>query len=132
VLDIIATEYSLVKFIHKRLPCDCLKQHVKRLKKAPRTTLCLNVDCKKSALLPDDMMFCGNCSRIWYCSPVCQADDWPRHQQACETLKYANADYDTAFMGKIALAIMAVFLAWYFYPAYCGFLGFCDEESPVV
>jgi hypothetical protein len=35
-------------------------------------------------------------------------------------------------MGKIALAIMAVFLAWYFYPAYCGFLGFCDEESPVV
>lgn len=33
----------------------------------------------------DNNKKCANCKRVFYCGPICQKVDWPRHRKGCET-----------------------------------------------
>ena len=75
-------EYTLTKFIHENIPCDCLKGAKRCLKKEPRLTQCMNNDCGK--VLPSKQLkVCGVCRNAFYCSKDCQKADWDQHKLSC-------------------------------------------------
>jgi ankyrin repeat protein len=43
--------------------------------------------CSKSS---GSIKRCGQCAAVHYCSPTCQAADWPKHKLACARLKEAK------------------------------------------
>jgi len=35
---------------------------------------------------PEDLKRCGRCSLVYYCSRVCQQEDWPEHKKFCKAM----------------------------------------------
>jgi hypothetical protein len=41
-------------------------------------------ECAHCGLRSEDIMYCGGCRSVVYCSPVCQAAQWSVHKHACK------------------------------------------------
>lgn len=70
------TELSMVRFIHQKAPCRCLKALKSKLKETygPQFDTCKNSQCQKAGGI-DDFFQCSGCLRR-YCSEACQKADW--------------------------------------------------------
>ena len=81
---------DLLKFISRRISCSCLKDMYRLAKrKMPKSRRCEYCDEVKER---DQLMICGGCRLLGYCSTECQAADWKReHAHECTQL----ADYQT-------------------------------------
>ena len=70
--------HTLVKFLRKRIPCNCLDELYNEVKSTTKMGLCCNTKCS----LPDrrvaqkEMFYCTGCRQVCYCSPGCQKSDW--------------------------------------------------------
>ena len=78
---------DLLKFYHKRLDCNCLKEKYKLARQVlPKIGKC----CKcKTSFERHLLLRCSVCKSngCLYCSPKCQRADYPRHKDDClETL----------------------------------------------
>ena len=76
---------TVVSFLKKRIPCNCLDKKYKEVKFVTKMGMCANTKCS----LPDNkverkkMFTCTGCSSANYCSPECQKIDWPAHKFEC-------------------------------------------------
>ena len=85
------SEYSLVRFLDKKIPCDCLKDAKLRLKHlAPKTTRCMNKSCDREEMEVNETLLCGRCKTARYCSEACQLKDWKEHKLICKHLERTN------------------------------------------
>ncbi|EMD42103.1 hypothetical protein CERSUDRAFT_79710 [Gelatoporia subvermispora B] len=50
---------------------------------APDKIACGNYKCIRETLKRKELMKCGNCKSIFYCSAPCQKVDWKRHKKYC-------------------------------------------------
>ena len=74
-------ERDALKFYSKRLPCPCLKQQYKQARKSlPKVGLC--VQCEKN-MERSNLMTCGRCKVVQFCSRGCQVANWPNHKDGC-------------------------------------------------
>jgi hypothetical protein len=80
-----ADEHTLVKYLKKNIPCNCLDEKYKEVKSITKMGLCLNPNCS----IPDrrversKMLYCTRCRHVNYCSAECQKADWPEHKEFC-------------------------------------------------
>lgn len=78
---------TLVTYLRKRIPCDCLDKKYEEVKSITKIGLCANSACP----LPErkverkKMFTCSGCSMTYYCSYECQKAHWPVHKKYCKT-----------------------------------------------
>jgi len=72
--------YDIIKFFHKRIPCQCLKKVYLKERSKPRLSICNNCTAKKDR---SQLYQCNGCRYIHYCGLKCQRSDWPEHQPRC-------------------------------------------------
>jgi hypothetical protein len=82
-------EHTIVQFFRKQIPCSCLDEKYKEVKKSTtKMGICFNNSCP----LPDNIavrskMFrctgCINGRAVNYCSRECQEAHWPEHKLIC-------------------------------------------------
>lgn len=69
---------DILRFYSKRIPCACLKELYNQSKdRLPKDGYCHN--CKK-VFNRSDLMVCGDCRIIQFCSKECQRECWPEHK----------------------------------------------------
>ena len=74
-----------IRFLHKRIPCDCLKDIYYKLKESTqRTSYCCN--CKKIVEIRK-LSRCEGCNIAQYCSHECSVASWPVHKALCNTIR---------------------------------------------
>ena len=82
---------DVLKFLSRRISCSCLKEMYRQA----RLTIPKSRHCEycKEMKERDELMLCGGCRLIGYCSTECQEADWKReHRQICLGLSgYQNA-----------------------------------------
>eukprot|EP00956_Cyclotella_meneghiniana_P024195 scaffold48279_cov50-Cyclotella_meneghiniana.AAC.5 len=85
MLDDIRCTRDIVRFVHKRNSCDCLKSIYNELKKTTkRQTLCHNCGQMKNH---KDIKACSKCNNALYCSRECQLAHWPEHKDGCKQVR---------------------------------------------
>eukprot|EP00956_Cyclotella_meneghiniana_P006593 scaffold8717_cov59-Cyclotella_meneghiniana.AAC.2 len=85
MLDDIRCTRDLVRFVHKRNSCDCLKSIYNELKKTTkRQTSCHNCLQMKHH---KDIKACSKCNTALYCSRECQLAHWPEHKDGCKKVR---------------------------------------------
>ena len=76
---------GIVTFFRNRIKCNCLDEEYEKVKDLPKTGVCANVDCK----LPNrraeksQLLTCGTCRQVNYCSRKCQKIGWQSHKRTC-------------------------------------------------
>ena len=89
-------ERTIIRFLSKRIPCDCLRERYDDVTSRPKMGWCgackRSVECKK-------LMVCGVCNTAQYCSRACQQIDWPRHKVICRELLYRRQCIDKTATG---------------------------------
>eukprot|EP00980_Cylindrotheca_fusiformis_P009384 scaffold2049_cov108-Cylindrotheca_fusiformis.AAC.10 len=77
-------ELVITAFYAKRIPCSCLDERYAALKAQPKMGRCSH--CKKRELR-SNLMLCGGCNFMHYCSRDCQRADWKKgHKLFCAHL----------------------------------------------
>ena len=72
---------DVVKFVAKRLPCNCLKKlHRDTRKKVAKEGMC---DWCGKQFLRSQLYMCTGCIITEYCSEDCQRADWSQHKGGC-------------------------------------------------
>lgn len=99
------SEYSMVRFIHKEIPCGCLKDLKRKLKKEPKLTTCMNDRCQ-TVMEADEFLYCVNCSAR-YCCAACQKADWKDwHKKICKMASSENhSGVNAAIKAELILGI---------------------------
>ena len=83
--------YDIIKFFHKRIPCQCLKEMYLQERPKPRLSICNNCKAKKDR---SQLYQCNGCRYIHYCGLKCQRSDWPKHQPRCLLLRqYSSGQF---------------------------------------
>ena len=78
---------DVLKFFHKRIPCDCLKELYSESRRAlPKVGKCYNC---KATLERSLLKKCTGCHSSVYCSKQCQRTAWPAHQEFCREMAKA-------------------------------------------
>lgn len=81
--------HTLVKFLRKRIPCQCLDKKYEEVRSVTKTGLCCN---NTTCSLPDrrvaksEMFCCDSCCAVCYCSSECQKAHWSHHKKLCKEL----------------------------------------------
>jgi len=89
-----ADEHTLVKYLRKSIPCNCLDGKFKQVKSITKIGMCCNPQCH----MPDQiverrtMFTCTRCRDANYCSPECQEAAWPSHKKICDMHVWARAE----------------------------------------
>ena len=86
-------EHTLVKYLRKNIPCNCLDEKYKEVKSMTKMGMCWNPKCSHPNKLVkrSSMLCCDRCRAIVYCSPECQKAHWPLHKLYCENQEmYSN------------------------------------------
>ena len=73
----VETRQGTVRFLANRIPCDCLKELKKEVKKQVKMGHCK--ECKGEFPV-SDLFYCSRCRLTYYCSRECQLQHWPRHR----------------------------------------------------
>lgn len=81
---------GVTRFYAKRIPCSCLDEKKKQVKKQTSTRFCqlCRLKYKKNSL-----KVCGSCNIATYCCRECQVADWPLHKTVCSKLASLSALY---------------------------------------
>lgn len=93
--------HSLVEFLRKRIPCQCLNKKYEEVRSLPRMGICSNPNCT----LPDrkakrsEMFYCGRCRFICYCSTECQKADWSCHKKVCKEVSRLKGEFTAKHNG---------------------------------
>lgn len=74
------TEYATVKFLNDSIPCNCLGDLKRQLKKEPKLASCHH--CQKK-VVANELFSCGNCG-LGYCSRACQKENRAAHRVECK------------------------------------------------
>ena len=87
--------HTLVKFLRKKIPCNCLDKKYNEVKSMTKMGLCSNLECFRSGkrVARSEMLYCARCG-TGYCSPECQRKHWPRHKKACKRVASERAQFD--------------------------------------
>lgn len=80
------TDTHLVRFLSKRIPCDCLDA-IKHQIKDLSTTCCIKC---MSRISSSDVKRCSGCRVAKYCSRSCQKRDYERHKDSCALWRYSH------------------------------------------
>ena len=94
---ICADEHTLVKYLRKSIPCNCLDEKYKQVKSITKMGLCANPHC----CLPDrraerkTMLYCTRCRSVNYCSPECQKANWSEHKKSCKEASDRSATWES-------------------------------------
>ncbi|EJK69226.1 hypothetical protein THAOC_09534 [Thalassiosira oceanica] len=81
---------DVVKFMAKRLPCTCLKElHRAVRKKVVKVGACYG--CRKQ-VPRSELFICTGCNYAVYCSKECQRADWSRHKKYCGNPELMSRD----------------------------------------
>lgn len=82
VQNSIDCEPKAIKYLHKKLPCDCLKAVGRQLlSKQGKTFLCQNCEKRFPRTMQND---CSACACVSYCSKECQVANWKEHKTMCK------------------------------------------------
>ena len=78
-------EHTLVSYIKKIIPCNCLDEKYKEVRYISKTTRCYNENCSlpRGVVEQSKATCCSKCRQATYCSRSCQVQDWPRHKIVC-------------------------------------------------
>ncbi len=82
-------DYTLVQFFRKRIPCSCLDEKYKEVKKSTtKMGVCYNPQCPLPGhmAIRSKMLQCTGClsgHNVSYCSRECQEANWPYHKKKC-------------------------------------------------
>lgn len=87
------TEGSLLHWLNKKIPCNCLKVMRQRMKSEAKSTRC--EFCRKIKLR-SKIYPCGGCQTAMYCSKDCQKNDWVFHKPYCRTMSTKLAEVSVA------------------------------------
>lgn len=81
--------HTVVGFLRKRIPCSCLDEIYKEVKRTTKMGICANDNCGLpfGRVERHAMLQCNSCRRMYYCSQECQAADWPFHRKHCRSSK---------------------------------------------
>ncbi|KAL6309948.1 hypothetical protein BKA93DRAFT_722400 [Sparassis latifolia] len=63
---------------------DMKQAKATRLSGGQTNLACSNFSCTLQTLTRQQLSQCGGCKSIYYCSRVCQAQDWKRHKKYCK------------------------------------------------
>ena len=75
-------ERDVIRFLKKRVKCNCLNDLYKQTKKKlPKVGMCNG--CQKK-MERKNLMICNNCRVAQYCCIECQKQHWPEHKRMCE------------------------------------------------
>ena len=94
---ICADDHTLVKYLRKRIPCNCLDEKYKQVQSITKMGVCFNVRCS----IPDrmverrSMVYCTRCRQANYCSRECHEAAWPRHKKCCDKTVEKKAKFDS-------------------------------------
>jgi MYND finger len=80
----ITTEQGFVRFVARHIPCDCLDDMKKELKKQVKRGHCLGCAIEFPVA---DLSHCSRCKIVSYCSENCQRKDWKNHKELCKRWK---------------------------------------------
>ena len=73
-------ERDVIRFLKKRIKCNCLNDLYKHTKKLPKVGRCYGCQKMKER---KDLMICNNCRVAQYCCIGCQKRDWTKHKEMC-------------------------------------------------
>ena len=90
-------EHTLVKYLRKNIPCNCLDERYKEVKSITKIGRCWNAKCNEDKVKLSTMMCCDRCRSAVYCSRECQKADWHWHKKRCDHI------------GKTSWGAMALF-----------------------
>ncbi|KLO14486.1 hypothetical protein SCHPADRAFT_313675 [Schizopora paradoxa] len=80
-LDAAVSRENLAQLLEARFKLDQAK--AERVRGAP-SVCCGNAKCPGQLFKPENMMTCGFCKSVFYCSANCQSMDWTsRHKSLC-------------------------------------------------
>lgn len=79
----IATDRDIVRYLARHAPCDCLRAEKQEHRQDPKNKWCHK--CGKVEL-DKNLMVCGKCKVVRYCSAQCQQDDWEAHIPFCKSV----------------------------------------------
>jgi hypothetical protein len=90
-------EHTLVKYLRKLIPCNCLDEKYKEVKFTTKMGLCFNLQCHVPDRMVErrSMLYCTRCRQANYCSPKCQKAAWPEHKELCDAHVMARAEQDS-------------------------------------
>ena len=84
----LADEHTLVKYLRKSIPCNCLDKQYTQVQSITKMGICANALC----CLPDrmversKMLYCTQCRSVNYCSSTCQKAHWLTHKKFCDKM----------------------------------------------
>jgi hypothetical protein len=83
-----ADEHTLVKYLRKSTPCNCLDGKYKEVKSIIKMGVCCNPQCHLPGRMVErrTMVYCTRCRQGNYCSRECQVAAWPSHKEVCDEL----------------------------------------------
>ena len=78
--------HTLVKYLKKNIPCNCLDTKYKEVKSITKTGVCRNTNCSLPNRMVErsKMLYCTRCRYANYCSRECQKAAWPLHKKLCD------------------------------------------------
>ena len=72
---------DVLKLLSRKVSCSCLRDMYRQARKMPKSRYCEYCLKVKER---DELMLCGGCRLLGYCSIECQAADWKRgHENDC-------------------------------------------------
>ncbi len=79
-------EHTVVKYLRKHIPCNCLDEKYKEVKHVTKLGVCWNPKCSlpNRRVKRSTMLCCDRCHYVNYCSRECQKADWSEHKEYCD------------------------------------------------
>jgi len=95
--ELLRCEHTLVRYLKKKIPCNCLDKKYEEVKSVTKMGLCRNDNCSLPNRMVErsKMLYCTRCRDANYCSRECQKADWPVHKEYCDQLVDLNAMWES-------------------------------------
>jgi hypothetical protein len=92
-----ADEHTLVQYLRKGIPCNCLDEKYNEVKSITKMGLCFNDQCSipNGMVKRKSMVYCTRCRKSNYCSRECQVANWPSHKELCDELVERKAKFNS-------------------------------------
>eukprot|EP00984_Skeletonema_dohrnii_P010084 scaffold3919_cov78-Skeletonema_dohrnii-CCMP3373.AAC.1 len=87
VLELVQADlHTLVKYLKKNIPCNCLDKKYEEVKSITKMGVCRNDNCSLPNRMVErsKMLCCTRCRDANYCSRECQKAAWSFHKKLCE------------------------------------------------
>ena len=96
VLELVLADlHTLVKYLKKNIPCNCLDKKYEEVKSIAKMGVCRNEKCSLPMVERSKMLYCTRCRDANYCSSECQKAQWPLHKKLCDKHVRERAMWDS-------------------------------------